>query len=252
MELFVNLFTFQRKLKPKVKKRQVQSYESLRECKMLFHIIRATDVPIRLSYYDDYAEYILNKDDDKNQKGNFRDQKDVFSSKQVDTFVEIKLVDTETGQETILKTQSVEGQYPEWNEILSYTLKAKNKMAFTKTELEQSPIVIYFTLFDQLTQVEQITKARSMTYRENRYLGYFSVPLTSILKGSKFEGQIKLERPLVLQGYRVMGDDIVFLEKQGLADHEKRNEEQIPTYVNVTISLEPLISLPRENDREAY
>lgn len=93
---------------------------------------------------------------------------------------------------------------------------------------------------------------RTMTYRENRFLGYFSVPLTTILKGSKFEGQIRLERPLVLQGYRVIEDDLVFMEKQGLEEQERRNEEQIPTYLNVTISLEPLITLPRENEKEYY
>ena len=64
LELLVNLFTFQRKLKPKVKKRQVQSYESLPECKMLFHVIRATDVPIRLQYYEDYTNFIMKKNDD--------------------------------------------------------------------------------------------------------------------------------------------------------------------------------------------
>lgn len=56
----------------------------------------------------------------------------------------------------------------------------------------------------------------------------------------------------MLQGYRVMEDDIVFMQKQALEAHEQRNEEQIPTYLNVTISLEPLISLPRENDRDYY
>ena len=49
-----------------------------------------------------------------------------------------------------------------------------------------------------------------------------------------------------------MEDDIVFMQKQGLEEHEKRNEEQIPTYMNITISLEPMISLPRENEREYY
>jgi hypothetical protein len=29
---------------------------------MLFHVIRATDVPIRLQYYEDYAKFIQNPD----------------------------------------------------------------------------------------------------------------------------------------------------------------------------------------------
>ena len=49
-----------------------------------------------------------------------------------------------------------------------------------------------------------------------------------------------------------MEDDIVFMQKKGLEEHEKRNEEQIPTYLNLTITLEPLITLPRENERDYY
>lgn len=206
MDFFANLFTFERKLKPKVKKRQIQPYEGLGEFKLLFHVIRATDVPIRLQYYEDYGKFVYGQenvgkqgakaDDDPTTIANYED---IFSSKQVETFVEIKIVDTETGEETILKTQSAEGQYPEWNEILAYTLRPKNKKPnFTKKELEQSTMVIHFTLFDQLIYHEQIGKARTLTYRENRYLGSYQVPLVTILKGSKFEGQLKIERPLVI------------------------------------------------------
>lgn len=58
--------------------------------------------------------------------------------------------------------------------------------------------MIYFTLFDQFTYTETITAVKSVTTKEKRYLGSFSVPLTTILADNKFEGQIRLNRPLVL------------------------------------------------------
>ena len=76
-------------------------------------------------------------------------------------------------------------------------MKAKNGVSFTIEELERSPIMIYFTLFDQMEEQEKITATRTLSYKEKRYLGSFVVPLTTILSGSKFEGQIRLNRPLV-------------------------------------------------------
>ena len=48
--------------------------------------------------------------------------------------------------------------------------------------------MIYFTLFDQFTYTETITAVKSVTTKEKRYLGSFSVPLTTILADNKFEG----------------------------------------------------------------
>jgi len=112
---------------------------------------------------------------------------------------------------------------------------------FTNAELEDSPYMIYFTLFDQMTHYDTITKMRQQRYYENKYLGQLQVPLTTVLQSSKFDGQIRIERPLVLQGYKVIKDDITFMDNEKLKESDKRFEEQIPTYLNVSIGLEPLI-----------
>jgi hypothetical protein len=69
-------------------------------------------------------------------------------------------VNKETGEEDILNTSTAEGQYPEWNSTLEYEIRAKNKIQFTNAELENSPYVIYFTLFDQITHYDNVTKMR--------------------------------------------------------------------------------------------
>ena len=84
-----------------------------------------------------------------------------------------------------------------------------------------------------------------------------------MLAASKFDGQLRVDRPLVLQGYKVIKDDIAFISssstdknkassKQGGPAERERTEEQIPTYLNISIGLEPLIRLPRENDKDYY
>ena len=117
-------------------------------------------------------------------------------------------------------------------------------MAFTKQELEHSKMMVYFTLFDQEKRVEQITRARSQHYLENKYLGQFGVPLTTILAGQKLEGLVRVDRPVVLQSHKVIADEFIPMDaEQYRRDEEPREEEQVPTYLNVTISLEPFIQI---------
>jgi len=74
-------------------------------------------------------------------------------------------------------------------------------LLFTQRELEESDITLYFTLFDQEKRTEKISRMREITYYENRFLGSFSIPLTTVLSTSKFEGNIKVNRPIVLPNY---------------------------------------------------
>jgi hypothetical protein len=91
-----------------------------------------------------------------------------------------------------------------------------------------------------------------MRYLQNRYLGSFKIPLTTILSGTKFEGLIRIDRPLVLQDYHVVQDELIFKGEKDLIEQQARNEEQIPTYINLSVSLEPLIQIQLENDKDYY
>jgi hypothetical protein len=97
----------------------------------------------------------------------------------------------------VKKTCVSEGQNPEWNELLDFTLKSRG-VAFTKHELAQSKMMLHFTLFDQEIKVDQITKMTKQISKQNKFLGTFKVPLTTILSSSKFEGKVRLDRPLVI------------------------------------------------------
>ena len=112
--------------------------------------------------------------------------------------------------------------------------------------------MIYITLFDSVRVDEPISKNRVETYWENKYMGQIKIPLTTILTGSKFEGLVRIQRPLVIQNYHVIKDEIMFMERDDFEKSQKRNEEQIPTYLNLTITLNPYISIPLENEKDFY
>ena len=113
--------------------------------------------------------------------------------------------------------------------------------------------MIYITLFDQIKRTERITANHEHTYYENVYLGEVAIPITSILTGSKLEGILQVKRPLVLQNYHVVNDELlIHMDQSDIAEQQKRNDEEKPTYITVNIFLEPLINLPRENEQEYY
>lgn len=181
--LIKDMFKFERKLKPIVKKRQAQPIDQVDKTKLMIHVIRGTDVPVRHSYYQQFLRHLEDKDTKTNR--------DIYTEKQVETFLEARLVDEENDQELgCQRTCLAEGQCPEWNELLDFKICAKNKMHFSKEELQQSKLVVYFTLFDQLMKEDKISKLKKIVQKENRYLGSFKIPLTSILTNNKFEGHI--------------------------------------------------------------
>jgi len=56
-----------------------------------------------------------------------------------------------------------------------------------------------------------------------------------------------------LPSYNVVPDEVYFIEDKAKLDGtELRKNEQIPTYVNISISLEPPLELPSENDQFCF
>lgn len=61
--------------------------------------------------------------------------------------VEIRVVYNDE-YEIVRTTLRAEGDFPEWNEILEFPLKALNQKRFTRHELMKTKTMIYVTLFD--------------------------------------------------------------------------------------------------------
>lgn len=55
---------------------------------------------------------------------------------------------------------------------------------------------------------------------------------------------MRVDRPVVLQSHKVIADEFIPMDaEQYKKGQEQRDEEQIPTYLNVTMSLEPFIQI---------
>jgi len=72
----------------------------------------------------------------------------LYKTQRVEPLVEVRIVYNEDYSEVKL-TNIAEGDFPEWNEILEFPLKALNKKRFTKQELINTKSMIYITLFDR-------------------------------------------------------------------------------------------------------
>ena len=72
----------------------------------------------------------------------------LYKTQRVEPLVEVRIVYNEEWSEVKL-TNIAEGDFPEWNEILEFPLKALNKRKFTKQELINTKAMIYITLFDR-------------------------------------------------------------------------------------------------------
>jgi hypothetical protein len=118
----------------------------------MIHVLRGTDVPVRTSYYKRYVEYLQNVGESSNDTQ--KAYQELYFLKQVESYIEVRFYDPETKVEQIQRTPIAEGQCPEWNTLLEFVFKAKNNQNFTKSELEQSKAMLYFTLFDQETVIE--------------------------------------------------------------------------------------------------
>ena len=93
-----SFFTFERKLKPKVKKRKQQQPESISEAKINIHIIRGTDIPVRTSFYDNFTKYLMAKEAAKGGRGVDADivqmqYTKLYDNKQVEAMIEVRLYD---------------------------------------------------------------------------------------------------------------------------------------------------------------
>lgn len=97
--MFIGLFQFERKLKPKIKVRKICAVDSVGDAKLLINVIGGHDVPVRTSYYHEYMDYIqiMNENGNEQQEAYQR----LYFLKQVETFLEIRIHDPDTGKEMI-------------------------------------------------------------------------------------------------------------------------------------------------------
>ena len=75
---------------------------------------------------------------------------------------------------------------------------------------------------------------------------------TLLSNKGKTDFNFRLNRPICLPNYRVLEDEIYFMSADQLDKQRKMENEQPPTYINLSIAIEPSIELPTENAELQY
>ena len=167
-------------------------------------------------------------------------------------FIEVRLSGERTGEDTmqIKRTREQAGSFPDWNETIVFKLFSKNGKAFTEEELIKGNDTLYFSIFDKYETERYIpsTNKHEITV-ENKFLGSFSIKLVSILQSfPKMEGQIRINRPLNLQGYGMLPSGML----SSNIFNKDIDTELLPSYISLSINLDPLLELPAENEYDFY
>lgn len=150
-----------------------------------------------------------------------KNRRDLINTAQVETYVEVRVAYHE--KFAIIKRTNVdEGSTPKWNEVLQFPLEANDNTKFKKEELQSSDTQIIISLFDKQMYLS-MQDGKQIRQEENRFLGSITVPLQTVLcNPDKIDFNFRLERPLALSNYRVLDDEIYFMNAERLEEEKLR------------------------------
>lgn len=181
-------------------------------------------------------------------------QQQITEIERVMSYVEVRLV-TQKGVE-LLCTEPIEGVHPEWNSPITFTFHSRNlKGGFTQQELISNTSALYFTVFDFLSSKKnrRDNPNKATLIFEKHYLGSFSIPLISIFANPKMNAEFRVDRPFFIFGYYNMTENI-FAESNYSPDDPRyaTTNPRIPTYVQLSINLDPILEIKSENEADYY
>ena len=105
--------------------------------------------------------------------------------KRVRTFVEVSF------QENSVKTTCLDGNTPFWKQSLSLPFRPPQN-DFTPARLQQVREFIHFTLFDEIVVDDKnrggYLEGETTIRVDRRYLGYLTVPFSTVLESGRIDG----------------------------------------------------------------
>ena len=176
----------------------------------------------------------------------------IYKSIKGSTFVEVRYSSDRPGNEIsqVKRSRECKGSFPDWNETLSFKIKASNGKNITEDEIIKGNDTLYFSIFDKHETERRVpnTNKHEITV-ENKFLGSFSVKLISILQNiPKMEGHIRVDRPMSLQGYGMLPSGML----SSNIFNKQIDTDLLPTYITLSINVDPLLELPAENEYDYY
>ena len=117
----------------------------------------------------------------------------------VNPFVEISFMGT------IVRTFTSVGTHARWEQTLYIPFVPPNGGAFTPSNMQSIEEDIHINLYDQLIVTKQNdfrSENSKLKRSELRWLGYVSIPFTTVYFNNHIEGHLQVKTPLIQLGYR--------------------------------------------------
>jgi hypothetical protein len=243
-----------RKLRPKVQQPRAGGRE-VDVCTLHIQIVRGKNIPMRrnrkvVMEAAEEGERRFNKSRSPQRRQPVARTElskysgDIYTSdgnERVMSFIEIHFQ-----EQKIVRTQTVEGPSPAWNENLALNFTPPRN-DFTPEALGEVRDNVVFSLFDEISTISKLDDRASDTFvtvKENRYLGSFSIPFQTIYINQKVEGFFEVQTPPFNLAY-----EKEFTSKG--APNEKRSSlisDGAGTYINVMATLDPVLVTPDQDE----
>eukprot|EP01038_Epipyxis_sp_PR26KG_P007416 gene7416-10108_t len=256
------IFERKRSLKPKPKPRQVENM-SINSCSLLIQVMGAKNIPLR-EEFDLSSEPLLlspqksNKNKSKSKTGNdllntepsqtsntggtgngppqisdhMLDERKFNEKKRARSFVQISF------QQNVVSTICYEGATPLWKQSFRIPFQAPDD-DYSPLKILSMSDEVFFTLFDEVVEDDSakggFLEGESSIRIERRYLGSFSLPISTIYREGRIEGLFRMETPAVNFGYtsetdhfqaRQADSSALFIDREG-EDNNQSNTVQV-------------------------
>lgn len=179
------LFEKRRDLRPKRETHRIMA--APKSCNIVVQVVKGQNMPVRR---------VDGMTRNKAQVGNSSTMT-LEQQEYVRTFVEISF------QDSCKRTSCSRGTNPRWDQLISLPFRPPAQ-SFSPAHLSTCNDMVNFNVFDEITTSNEVdprlTRTRLM-HSEQRWLGSFSIPFTTIYHNGRIDGAFSINVPPHLLGY---------------------------------------------------
>ena len=161
--------------------------------------------------------------------------------------------------------ETFDGVDPEWNQNMQLKYSNYEEIKFTNQQLIECQANLFLTLFDKFGSVEQLGQLKQSKFDEresklgdkgtyevqidSKFLGNIKIPLSSLFLNPKIDSMFRVNRPIFMSGY-ISSKQSIFMEVNDFDINFV--DPYLPTYLMLSISIEPNFELPDNNNTDYY
>ena len=201
---FFDKFLPRRMLRPKPPDIYAMGNEyNPKSCEVYVQLVHANNLPIR----EEVAHAICKLALETAGRGNLS-HKERHNLQQHARRDRLVAVATVSFQHNERRTGTAEGPNPQWGQSFSLPLQvvgSNDEQSFNLQMLSKIEANLRICVYDEVTiagAVDSRHEEATLSHKERRFIGSFTVPLSTIVAEKRLEGVFVLQRPWITSGYR--------------------------------------------------